>query len=78
MQRMQKQEINPGCTDAPKGVTPRPTDDTDVIGGGPAESNEGEEHRITRHLSWKTTPADFLTIGGNGNQDAIPEEAEGV
>ncbi|GAA0246027.1 hypothetical protein ACFFQF_05145 [Haladaptatus pallidirubidus] len=76
---MQKQEINTGCTDAPNGVTPRPTDDTAVIGGGSAELSEGEEHRITHLLSWKPTPTDFLTVGGNEIQDAVPEEAkEGV
>jgi hypothetical protein len=78
MQGMKKQEINPGCTDAPTGVTPRLTDDTAVIGGGPAELSEGEERRITLLLSWKPTPADFLTVGGNEIQDAVPEEAGGV
>ncbi len=78
MQRMQKQEINTGYTDAPNGVTPRSTDDMAVIGSDPAEVSEGEENRITLLLSWKTTSADFLTIGGNEIQDAVPEKTEGV
>ncbi|WP_161605635.1 hypothetical protein [Natrialba asiatica] len=47
-----------------------------VFGGDPAEVSEGEAHRATVPLSWKTPPADFLTIGGNEIQDAVPEETK--
>lgn len=78
MQEMQKQEINTGCTDAPNGVTPRPIDDMAVFGGGPAEVSEGEAHRATIPLSWKTPPVDLLTDARDEIQDAVPEEAEGM
>lgn len=74
IQKMPTREINTGCTDTPNGTTPRPTEDMAVIGGGPAEVSEGKAHRATIPLSWKTPPADFLTIGGNEIQDAVSEE----
>lgn len=79
IRRIQTREINTERTDAPNGTTPRPTDDIDdmvVFGGDPAEVSEGEAHRATVPLSWKTPPADFLTIGGNEIQDAVPEETK--
>ncbi|WP_323174409.1 hypothetical protein [Natrialba sp. PRR66] len=73
---MQKRETNTGCNGALTGATARLTDNAVVSSGVPDGSNEGEEHRVTPLLSWKTIPTGFLTISDVEIMDEVTENGE--
>lgn len=75
IQTMQTPEINKKYNDAPTRATRKLTNDALMTGSDPAESNEGEEQRVSSPLLW-TTPIGFLTVSDVEITNEVLENGE--